>query len=77
MAILEMNPVSKAGATDRDWSVFHQAAIGAVDSLLELKQFREAANLADRFSGWKSDRKMKRYAEWATYIRQTNFLRNE
>ena len=77
MAILEMNPVSKAGATDRDWSVFHQAAIGAVDSLLELKQFREAANLADRFSDWKSDRKMKRYAEWATYIRQTNFLRNE
>lgn len=77
MAILEMNPVSKASATDRDWSVFHQAAIGAVDSLLELKQFREAANLADRFSDWMSDRKMKRYAEWATYIRQTNFLRNE
>ena len=77
MTILEMNPVSKSTATDRDWSVFHQAAIGAVDSLLELKLFREAANLADRFSDWKSDRKMKRYAEWATYIRQTNFLRNE
>lgn len=77
MTILEKNPVSKDSATDRDWSVFHQAAIGAVDSLLELKQFREAANLADRFADWKSDRKMKRYAEWAAYIRQTNFLRNE
>lgn len=77
MTILAMNPVSKDSATDRDWSVFHQAAIGAVDSLLELKQYKEAANLADRFADWKSDRKMKRYAEWATYIRQTNFLRND
>lgn len=79
--VLELKPADRDGATDKEWALFHQAGIGAVASLLELKQFREAAELADNISNWKSSsgrtRKLKRYAEWATYIRQTNFLRNE
>lgn len=81
MEVLELKPADKDGASDKEWAVFHQAGIGAVASLLELNQYREAANLADSISNWKSStgrtRKLKRYAEWATYIRQTNFVRSE
>lgn len=80
MEVLRLRPAHKDSSTDKEWAIFHQAGIGAVASLLELKKFREAADLADSISDWKSDsgrtRKLKRYAEWATYIRQTNFLRS-
>ena len=80
-AVLELKPAERDGATDREWAIFHQAAIGAVASLLELEQYKDAADLADRISDHKTasgrTRKLKRYAEWATYIRRTNFLRNE
>ncbi len=79
--VLSLKPANRDGATDKEWGIFHQAAIGAVASLLELEQYKEAADLADQISDWKSDsgrtRKLKRYAEWATYIRQTNFLKSE
>ena len=81
MDVLALKPADRDGATDKEWNTFHQAGIGAVASLLELKQFQEAADLADSISNWKSSsgrtRKLKRYAEWATYIRQTNFLRGK
>lgn len=80
-AVLDMNPAGKDNSTDREWAIFHQAAIGAIASLLELKKFSEAITLAEDIADWKSDsgrtRKLKRYAEWADYIRQTNFLRKE
>ncbi len=80
-AVLDMNPAGKDNSTDREWAIFHQAAIGAIASLLELKEFAEAITLAEKISDWKSDsgrtRKLKRYSEWADYIRQTNFLRKE
>lgn len=80
-AVLELKPADQDGASDKQWAIFHQAAIGAVASLLELEQYKEAADLADRISDHKTTsgrtRKLKRYAEWATYIRRNNFLRNE
>lgn len=74
-AILEMQPAQNATSPqDPEWEHLYHAASSAVQALLELGQYAQAADIAERTANCNPslapDERPKTFLEWAAQIRQ-------
>lgn len=71
--------------TEEQWFVLYFAASGAIAQHMQLEQFREAANLAERIAAWPEPpqsgsyktgkgKRAEQFANWAANIRKFNFV---
>lgn len=79
-AVLSMNPAMGAPPDDAEWHILYSAGSGAVLQLLQLERYADAAAMSDRIATWNQEHadaaKHKQFANWAEFIRQTNFVNN-
>lgn len=74
-AILEMQPAQNATSPhDPEWAVLYHAAASAVQALLELEEYAQAADVAERTANCNPslapDERSANFLEWAAQIRQ-------
>jgi tetratricopeptide (TPR) repeat protein len=78
--IIDMEPASGENPTSAEWHILYSASSSAVLQLLHLKRYAEAADMCDRIAKWNKEyadpAKRKQFADWAQFIRQTNFVNN-
>lgn len=78
--IIGMEPASGENPTSAEWHILYSASSSAVLQLLHLKRYAEAADMCDRMAQWNKEyadpAKRKQFADWAQFIRQTNFVNN-
>ena len=78
--IIGMEPASGENPTSAEWHILYSASSSAVLQLLHLKRYAEAADMCDRIAQWNKEyadpAKRKQFADWAQFIRQTNFVNN-
>ncbi len=81
MAILEEAPVVAGAPTQADWYTLYSAGAGAIYQYMQLKQYTQAANLAERIANWRSGSpgsarpggpSSERFAQWAASIRRVH-----
>ena len=79
-AILDMEPAIGDAPAPAEWHILYSASSSAVLQLLHLKRYAEAADMCDRMAKWNKEyadpAKRKQFADWAQFIRQTNFVNN-
>ncbi len=79
-AILDMEPAIGDAPAPAEWHILYSASSSAVLQLLQLKRYAEAADMCDRMAKWNKEyadpAKRKQFADWAQFIRQTNFVNN-
>ena len=78
--VVNMEPAAGENPTAAEWHILYSASSSAVLQLLHLKRYAEAADMCDRIAGWNKNyadpAKRKQFADWAQFIRQTNFVNN-
>ena len=78
--IIGMAPAAGENPTSAEWHILYSASSSAVLQLLHLKRYAEAADMCDRMAQWNKEyadpAKRKQFADWAQFIRQTNFVNN-
>ncbi len=81
MAILNDAPVVAGAPSQADWYTLYSAGAGAIYQHLQLKQYTQAANLAERIANWRSGSaaisrpggpSAARFAQWASAIRRVH-----
>ncbi len=85
--ILRQRPASGTNPTRAEWVILYYSAAGAIYQHTQLKQYAEAAQLAETIARWPHEReeqeqpktcpegpRAKLFADWAARIRQTHFL---
>ncbi len=81
MAILRDAPVVEGSPSQADWYTLYSAGSGAIYQYMQLKQYTEAANLAERIANWRSGSPgssrpggpySERFAQWAASIRRVH-----
>jgi len=83
--ILHQRPASGSTPTRAEWVILYYSAAGAIYQHTRLKQYAEAAQLAESIARWPHERekqpgtlpegpRARLFADWATRIRQTHFL---
>ncbi len=81
MSILDEAPAVAGAPTQADWYTLYSAASGAIYQHILLKQYTEAANLAERIANWRSGSpaisrpggpSAERFAQWASAIRRVH-----
>lgn len=78
--VLGMEPAKGNPPPAAEWHILYSAGSGAVLQLLQLKRYAQAAEMSDRIADWNKayadPAKRKQFADWAQFIRQTNFVNN-
>jgi tetratricopeptide (TPR) repeat protein len=76
--VLAMQPATGKAPGKAEWHILYSAGSGAVMQLFYLKRYADAADMADRIAAWNKAEaepaKHKQFADWAAFIRQTNFV---
>ncbi len=81
MAVLRDAPVVEGTPSQADWYTLYSAGAGAIYQHMQLKQYTEAANLAERIANWRSGSpgssrpggpSSDRFAQWAANIRRVH-----
>ena len=76
--VLAMKPAMDKKPGKADWHILYSAGSGAVMQLFYLKRYADAADMADQIANWNKTEadqaKHKQFANWASFIRQTNFV---
>lgn len=85
--ILRQRPASGTNPTRAEWVILYYSAAGAIYQHTQLKQYAEAAQLAETIARWPHEREQQKqtkicpegpraklFADWAARIRQTHFL---
>ncbi len=81
LAILNDSPAAAGTPSRADWYTLYSAAAGAIYQHMRLKQYSEAANLAERIANWRSGSpaasrpgglSSERFAQWASDIRRVH-----
>ena len=76
--VLDMKPAMDKKPGKADWHILYSAGSGAVMQLFYLKRYADAADMADQIANWNKTEadqaKHKQFANWASFIRQTNFV---
>jgi tetratricopeptide (TPR) repeat protein len=76
--VFAMKPASSENPSEAEWHILYSAGSDAIMQLLYLERFADAANMADSIAEWNKDKanpaKRKQFSDWASYIRQTNFV---
>ncbi len=81
MAILNEAPAVAGAPSQADWYTLYSAGAGAIYQHLQLEQYTEAANLAERIANWRSGSpaisrpggpSAGRFAQWASAIRRVH-----
>ncbi len=79
MAVLDDSPAAAGTPSRADWYTLYSAAAGAIYQHMQLKQYAEAASLAERIANWRSGSpatsrpggpSSERFAQWASDIRR-------
>ena len=80
-------PATGADPHAEEWFVLYAAGSGAISEHLQLKNYEEAARLAEQIAAWPhpvgtprpateaEGPQAKRFAEWAEGIRRTHYLK--
>ncbi len=81
MSVLRDGPELAGTPTRADWYTLYSAGAGAIYQYMQLKQYTEAANLAERIANWRSGSpatarpggpSAERFAQWASSIRRAH-----
>ena len=76
--VLAMQPATGKAPGKAEWHILYSAGSGGVMQLFYLKRYADAADMADRIAAWNKAEaepaKHKQVADWAAFIRQTNFV---
>ncbi len=81
MSILNSSAVIAGAPSQADWYTLYSAGAGAIYQHMQLKQYTEAANLAERIANWRSGSpamsrpggpSAERFAQWASSIRRVH-----
>ncbi len=78
MSVLNEGPAASGAPSRADWYTLYSAAAGAIYQLMQLEQYGEAVELAERIANWRSGSpassrpggpSAERFAQWASSIR--------
>ncbi len=81
MAIISDAPAVAGAPTQADWYTLYSAGAGAIYQHMQLRQYTQAANLAERIANWRSGSPAisrpggpaaERFAQWASSIRRVH-----
>ena len=76
--VLSMNPATGKSPSAAEWHILYSAGAGSVMQLFYLQRYNDAADKAEQIANWNKaeadQTKHKRFANWAEFIRQTNFV---
>ena len=87
LSILATCPATGADPHEEEWFVLYAAGAGAISEHLQLKNYEEAARLAEQIAAWPhpvgkqrpaseaAGPQAKRFADWAEAIRRTHYLK--